>query len=80
MIVCLQFFVRANFNYDPMSDRLIPCKKVGLPFREGDIMQVVSTADDNWWQVCVFVHILCVISVKFVNIYVYVFCGSGKYF
>lgn len=45
-----QFFLRANFNYDPLTDRLIPCKKAGLPFREGDVLEVVSTADENWWQ------------------------------
>ncbi|KAL8581227.1 hypothetical protein ACOMHN_038327 [Nucella lapillus] len=45
-----QFFVRANFNYDPVSDRLIPCKRVGLPFRQNDILEVVSTSDENWWQ------------------------------
>lgn len=45
-----QFFVRANFNYDPANDRLIPCKKAGLPFREGDVLEVVSTNDENWWQ------------------------------
>ncbi|PVD31585.1 hypothetical protein C0Q70_07000 [Pomacea canaliculata] len=45
-----EFFVRSNFNYDPMNDRLIPCKKAGLPFRQGDILQIVSTTDENWWQ------------------------------
>lgn len=45
-----QFFVRANFSYDPLNDRLIPCKKVGLPFRQNDILEVVSTSDENWWQ------------------------------
>ncbi|XP_076453254.1 protein PALS2-like [Babylonia areolata] len=45
-----KFFVRANFSYDPMNDRLLPCKKVGLPFRQNDILEVVSTADENWWQ------------------------------
>lgn len=44
------FFIRANFNYDPRTDRLIPCKKAGLPFNQGDVLQVVSTDDENWWQ------------------------------
>ncbi|KAK6967253.1 MAGUK p55 subfamily member 6 [Biomphalaria glabrata] len=43
-------YMRACFNYDPMTDRLIPCKKAGLPFREGDILDVVDMTDENWWQ------------------------------
>jgi len=43
--------MKACFNYDPMADRLIPCKKAGLPFREGDILDVVDVTDENWWQV-----------------------------
>ncbi|XP_059169258.1 MAGUK p55 subfamily member 2-like [Physella acuta] len=43
-------YMRACFNYDPMTDRLIPCKKAGLPFREGDILDVVDNTDENWWQ------------------------------
>ncbi|CAL1543909.1 unnamed protein product [Lymnaea stagnalis] len=43
-------YMRACFNYDPLNDRLIPCKKAGLPFREGDILDVVDMTDDNWWQ------------------------------
>ncbi|KAH9503186.1 MAGUK p55 sub member 2 [Bulinus truncatus] len=43
-------YMRACSNYDPMTDRLIPCKKAGLPFREGDILDVVDMTDENWWQ------------------------------
>ncbi|CAG5124045.1 unnamed protein product [Candidula unifasciata] len=43
-------YMRACFNYDPVADRLIPCKKAGLPFREGDILDVVDMTDENWWQ------------------------------
>lgn len=43
-------FMKACFNYDPMADRLIPCKKAGLPFRDGDILDVVDITDENWWQ------------------------------
>lgn len=43
-------FMKACFNYDPLVDRLIPCKKAGLPFREGDILDVVDVTDENWWQ------------------------------
>ena len=35
-----QVHVRAFFNYDPLNDSLIPCKEAGMPFREGDILQV----------------------------------------
>lgn len=50
MTTCDHFFIRANFTYDPRTDRLIPCKKAGLPFNHGDVLQVVSTDDENWWQ------------------------------
>uniref|UniRef100_A0A0B7A7V8 Uncharacterized protein n=1 Tax=Arion vulgaris TaxID=1028688 RepID=A0A0B7A7V8_9EUPU len=43
-------YMRACFNYDPAGDRLIPCKKAGLPFRDGDILDVVDMTDENWWQ------------------------------
>lgn len=33
-----------------MTDRLIPCKKVGLPFREGDVLAILDNNDENWWQ------------------------------
>lgn len=51
--------MRACFNYDPMADRLIPCKKAGLPFREGDILDVVDMTDENWWQVSGTLNHIC---------------------
>ncbi|EDO47352.1 predicted protein [Nematostella vectensis] len=42
--------LRALFNYDPANDDLIPCKEAGLPLVKGDILQVVSREDPNWWQ------------------------------
>ncbi|XP_051894767.1 MAGUK p55 subfamily member 3-like isoform X2 [Pristis pectinata] len=42
--------VRALFDYDPSEDKAIPCKEAGLPFRRGDILQVVSQDDSVWWQ------------------------------
>ncbi|XP_078385822.1 MAGUK p55 subfamily member 3 isoform X2 [Cetorhinus maximus] len=42
--------VRALFDYDPSEDKAIPCKEAGLPFRKGDILQVVSQDDSVWWQ------------------------------
>ncbi|XP_043530982.1 MAGUK p55 subfamily member 3 isoform X2 [Chiloscyllium plagiosum] len=42
--------VRALFDYDPSEDKAIPCKEAGLPFRKGDVLQVVSQDDSVWWQ------------------------------
>lgn len=46
-----QIFMKAHFNYDPMSDRLIPSKEAGLGFRDGDILHIYNHDDPNWWQV-----------------------------
>lgn len=35
-----QIFVRAQFDYDPLDDELIPCAQAGIAFRVGDILQV----------------------------------------
>ncbi|XP_050417933.1 protein PALS2 [Patella vulgata] len=43
-------YMKAHFNYDPMKDRLIPCKEAGLPFQDGDILEIVNSDDSNWWQ------------------------------
>ncbi|XP_034007319.1 peripheral plasma membrane protein CASK isoform X8 [Gymnodraco acuticeps] len=45
-----QIYVRAQFEYDPTKDDLIPCKEAGVPFRVGDIIQIISKDDHNWWQ------------------------------
>ncbi|KAM9449232.1 peripheral plasma membrane protein CASK-like isoform 12-T12 [Salvelinus alpinus] len=45
-----QIYVRAQFEYDPSRDDLIPCKEAGIPFRVGDIVQIISKDDHNWWQ------------------------------
>jgi hypothetical protein len=42
--------VRAQFEYDPTKDDLIPCKEAGIRFRVGDIIQIISKDDHNWWQ------------------------------
>ncbi|CAB1346505.1 unnamed protein product [Coregonus sp. 'balchen'] len=39
-----------KFEYDPSRDDLIPCKEAGIPFRVGDIIQIISKDDHNWWQ------------------------------
>ncbi|XP_069035032.1 peripheral plasma membrane protein CASK isoform X16 [Lepisosteus oculatus] len=45
-----QIYVRAQFEYDPAKDDLIPCKEAGIKFRVGDIIQIISKDDHNWWQ------------------------------
>uniref|UniRef100_A0A2K6JM49 Calcium/calmodulin dependent serine protein kinase n=1 Tax=Rhinopithecus bieti TaxID=61621 RepID=A0A2K6JM49_RHIBE len=46
----LSIYVRAQFEYDPAKDDLIPCKEAGIRFRVGDIIQIISKDDHNWWQ------------------------------
>ena len=40
--VCLmgQIYVRAQFDYDPLGDDIIPCAQAGIAFKTGDILQV----------------------------------------
>ncbi|XP_026121627.1 peripheral plasma membrane protein CASK-like isoform X2 [Carassius auratus] len=45
-----KIYVRAQFEYDPAKDELIPCKEAGIRFRVGDIIQIISKDDHNWWQ------------------------------
>lgn len=45
-----EIYVRALFNYNPLEDDLIPCKQAGISFNTGDILQVISKDDHNWWQ------------------------------
>ncbi len=51
LLLVLQVYLKTHFNYDPKKDNLIPCRDAGLPFREGEILQVVNMDDMNWWQV-----------------------------
>lgn len=32
--------MRALFDYDPKDDTLLPCRELGLPFSQGDILLV----------------------------------------
>jgi len=50
LCVTCQIFVRALFEYNPVGDELIPCQQAGIHFRVGDILQVISKDDHNWWQ------------------------------
>ena len=42
--------MRAQFDYDPAKDDIIPCKEAGLKFQTGDIIQIINKQDPNWWQ------------------------------
>uniref|UniRef100_A0AAR2K1E3 Membrane protein, palmitoylated 3a (MAGUK p55 subfamily member 3) n=1 Tax=Pygocentrus nattereri TaxID=42514 RepID=A0AAR2K1E3_PYGNA len=43
-------YMRALFDYNPLDDKATPCQEAGLPFKPGDILQVVSQDDGTWWQ------------------------------
>jgi calcium/calmodulin-dependent serine protein kinase len=43
-------YVKALFNYDPKDDELIPSAQAGIKFSIGDILQIISKDDHNWWQ------------------------------
>uniref|UniRef100_A0A8C9U2S9 MAGUK p55 scaffold protein 3 n=1 Tax=Scleropages formosus TaxID=113540 RepID=A0A8C9U2S9_SCLFO len=43
-------YMRALFDYVPSEDKATPCQEAGLPFKRGDILQVVSQDDPTWWQ------------------------------
>ncbi|KAK9396142.1 MAGUK p55 subfamily member 7 [Crotalus adamanteus] len=45
-----KIFMKALFDYNPNEDKAIPCKEAGLPFRKGDILQIMSQDDATWWQ------------------------------
>uniref|UniRef100_A0A8K9UPL3 MAGUK p55 scaffold protein 7a n=1 Tax=Oncorhynchus mykiss TaxID=8022 RepID=A0A8K9UPL3_ONCMY len=45
-----KMFVKTLFDYDPAEDKAIPCKEAGLAFKRGDILQIMSQDDVNWWQ------------------------------
>lgn len=49
-VLPFQIYVRAQVEYDPAKDDLIPCKEAGIRFRVGDIIQIISKDDHNWWQ------------------------------
>jgi len=42
--------MKAHFDYDPEEDLYIPCRELGMSFQKGDILHVISQADQNWWQ------------------------------
>ncbi|KAL7738990.1 hypothetical protein ACLKA6_001380 [Drosophila palustris] len=46
----LTCYMRALFSYNPSEDSLLPCRDIGLPFKSGDILQIINVKDPNWWQ------------------------------
>ncbi|ALC38718.1 vari [Drosophila busckii] len=46
----LTCYMRALFSYSPSEDSLLPCRDLGLPFKSGDILQIINVKDPNWWQ------------------------------
>ncbi|XP_076334272.1 peripheral plasma membrane protein CASK-like isoform X3 [Tachypleus tridentatus] len=45
-----EIYVCAQFCYNPYDDDMIPCPQAGVAFQKGDILQVISKDDHNWWQ------------------------------
>ncbi|TGZ55293.1 hypothetical protein CRM22_010456 [Opisthorchis felineus] len=45
-----EIYVRTMFDYNPEEDDLIPCPQAGVRFQVGDILQIISKDDHNWWQ------------------------------
>ncbi|GFY55677.1 MAGUK p55 subfamily member 6 [Trichonephila inaurata madagascariensis] len=50
IIAPAQTYVKALYAYDPSKDSLLPCKDIGLSFKQGDILQILNQDDPNWWQ------------------------------
>ena len=49
-LVTTNVVVKAHFDYDPSTDPYIPCGEIGLPFKRGNILNVLNKEDPNWWQ------------------------------
>lgn len=45
-----QVFLKSYIDYDPSKDGQHPCPEAGLPFKKGDILQILSQNDVNYWQ------------------------------
>ncbi|XP_009071089.1 PREDICTED: MAGUK p55 subfamily member 4 [Acanthisitta chloris] len=43
-------YVRSMADYWPLQDPAIPCAEAGLPFKKGEILQIVDQNDALWWQ------------------------------
>uniref|UniRef100_A0A0K0DN75 Guanylate kinase-like domain-containing protein n=1 Tax=Angiostrongylus cantonensis TaxID=6313 RepID=A0A0K0DN75_ANGCA len=42
--------VKLRAYYIFQDDIYVPCKELALKFQRGDILHVLSTEDENWWQ------------------------------
>lgn len=47
---CKVTHYKAYFEYDPHQDVFIPCRELGIAFRKGDILHVLDSTDQSWWQ------------------------------
>ncbi|XP_057302623.1 peripheral plasma membrane protein CASK-like [Hydractinia symbiolongicarpus] len=45
-----KLYMKCLFDYDPRADHIIPCQQAGMPFKCGDIIEIVSKSDYEWWQ------------------------------
>lgn len=61
--VISQIFVRAQFDYDPLDDELIPCAQAGISFHTGDILQVRHLSPSLLHSLSLsFIRVSCVIN------------------
>ena len=42
--------MRALFDYDAFDDAYLPCRELGLSFQKGEVLKIMSTDDEDWWQ------------------------------
>jgi nucleoside permease NupC len=62
--------VRAQFDYDPLDDDLIPCAQAGIAFKTGDILQVSKYRFTFFFSVVTFVFIEVLSICNFLNMFV----------
>lgn len=48
--------MKAHFDFNPTDDAKMPNKEIGLPIRGGDIVQIISQDDPEWWLVSLNCH------------------------
>lgn len=47
---CKVIHYKAFFDYNPNDDIYIPCRELGLSFRKGDLLHIIDSSDNCWWQ------------------------------
>lgn len=47
---CKVIHYKAFFDYNPAEDLYIPCRELGVSFRRGDLLHIIDSSDDHWWQ------------------------------